>query len=409
MSSDRLGRDVQAAQYDVQFDYGDPLARWFVTEGFRVTDTAELIRQCGEQLNAHGIPIYRLAYIQRTLHPELIGHGYFWRRGGDVEVVAANMSVLDEDEYHDNPLPKVFDQGLTVRERLEGRSDIAAPLLRQLQDEGATDYVALPMVFSDGHIDGLSVSTDRAGGFSRADLDRMYAVQFLFARICEIHNLRDTAVNLLDTYVGHDAGARILNGQIHRGVGETIRAVIVFCDLQGFTRLSDQLPRDALIELLNDYFTCVAEPAVARGGEVLKFIGDAVLLMYRLDGEVPETTVVDAALDAALETVRLSRLRSMERAAAGKAAFEFGMSVHLGDVMYGNIGAPKRLDFTVIGPTVNLAQRIETLSRSLRRPILVSDAIASLHPARVTALGRHSVKGVDEAIAVAALNGVEEP
>lgn len=407
MPSDIFSRDVDAALYDVRFDYGDPLARWFITKGYRIADTIEFIRQCGEQLYAHGIPIYRLAYIQRTLHPELIGHGYFWRRGGAVEKVAAGLSVLDETEYHDNPLPKVFEQGLTVRERLEGRSDIAAPLLRQLQEEGATDYIALPVVFSDGHIDGLSVSSDRPGGFSKGDLERMYALQFLFARICEIHNLRDTAVNLLDTYVGPDAGRRILSGQIHRGAGETIRAVIGFCDLKGFTRLSDELPRDAVIGLLNDYFTCVAEPAAARGGEVLKFIGDAVMLMYRLDGSRPEEAVVGAALDAALDTVRLGRQRSRERIAAGEAGFEFGMSVHLGDVMYGNIGAPNRLDFTVIGPAVNLAQRIEALSRGLGRPVLVSQAIATLLPERVTPLGRHAVKGVDAAIEVAALDGLE--
>lgn len=400
MADDIFSRNVKAALYDVQFDYGDPLMRWFVTEGYRITDTGQFIGECGEQLAAHGIPIWRLAYFQRTLHPELLGYGYFWRRGGAVEVTAADFAVLTVDDYHDNPLPKVFDQGLTVRERLEGRGDIAAPLLRQMQREGATDYIALPVVFSDGHIDALSVTSDRPGGFSRGDLNRMYAAQFLFARIVEIHNLRATAVNLLDTYVGHDAGARILEGRIKRGDGETLHAVICFYDLKGFTQLSDNLQRDALIDLLNDYFTCIAEPAEARGGQVMKFIGDAVLLIYPLGGTATAGETAGAALDAVTEAVAMAGSVNARRAAAGHATFEFGSAVHLGDVMYGNIGAPSRLDFTVIGPAVNLAQRIETLSRTLDRPVLVSAEIAQLHPDRVASLGRHPLKGLENAVEV---------
>lgn len=404
MSSDRFSRDVSATLYDVRNDYGDPLARWFITEGYKIADTAEFITQCGEQLHAHGIPLFRLGYIQRTLHPELIGYGYFWRRGHGTEVLAAGKTVLEGEDYRDNPLPKLFEEGRTVREHLENRTDLEAPLLRQLRDEGATDYVALPVVFSDGHIDGLSVASDRPGGFSRNDLDRMYALQFLFARIVEIHNLRTTAVNLLDTYVGHDAGERILKGQIERGAGETLQAVVCFCDLKGFTRLSDRLPRDTLIALLNDYFTCVAEPAEERGGEVLKFIGDAVLLIYRLEPGADVAAVAASAMDAAGEAVRRCEALCAERERRGEPGFSFGMSVHVGDVMYGNIGAPSRLDFTVIGPAVNLAARIESLSRELDHPVLVSAQVAALHPERVRTAGNHLVKGLDTPVEVFALD-----
>ena len=147
----------------------------------------------------------------------------------------------------------MFEQRRTVRVRLE-KIEPQAPLLKQLKSQGATDYVALPLLFTTGHVDALSVVSDRPGGFSADDLDRMFQLQFAFTRIVETHSLRDTAVNLLDAYVGRAAGQRILAGEVKRGDGQTIEAVLWYCDLRGFTRASDRLPRDAIIALLNDYF-----------------------------------------------------------------------------------------------------------------------------------------------------------
>ncbi|MDP6814260.1 MAG: adenylate/guanylate cyclase domain-containing protein [Alphaproteobacteria bacterium] len=357
------------------------------------------MRQAGEQLHAGGIPLYRLSYIQRTLHPEFIGYGFFWRRGHGVDKVRAPISIEDQSEYRDNPLPAVFEHGKTVRVRLEREADPQAPLLRQLQAEGATDYVALPVIFTDGRIDGLSVTSDAPGGFSRQDLDRMFALQFMFARIVEIHNLRATATNLLDTYVGHDAGARILDGAIHRGDGETIRAVIWYCDLRGFTGLSDHLPRDDLIGMLNDFFACMAGPVEAAGGQVLKFVGDAMLAIFRI-GADDEKTVAGTALDAAHQAVGAAERLNRQRQADGKPNLDFGLALHIGDVMYGNIGAPSRLDFTVIGPAVNLAARLQAQSRDIGHAILCSAEIAALRPGRVVSCGPHRMKGMAAAVEV---------
>src|SRR5258708_34707071 len=182
--------------------YGDPLARWFVTEAYRITDTAELITAAGEQLVAAGIPLYRLAYFQLTLHPEFFGKGYSWRRGRGVEVTEVPHGVREGAEYLDNPLPLVFEQRRTIRVNL-AKVEPQAPILQQLKGEGATDYVALPLLFTTGHVDALSVVSDQPDGFSAIDLDRMFQLQFAFTRIVETHSLRDTAVNLLDAYVGH--------------------------------------------------------------------------------------------------------------------------------------------------------------------------------------------------------------
>src|SRR5579872_4906907 len=162
--------------------YADPLARWFVTEAYRIADTADLVAASGEQLVSAGIPLYRLAYFQLTLHPEFAGKAYLWRRGKGAEVGIRPHGDNNDAEYRDNPLPVVFEQRKTVRVRLEN-VEPQAPVLRQLKDEGATDYVALPLLFSTGRVDALSVVSDKPGGFSAIDLDRMFLLQFAFTRI----------------------------------------------------------------------------------------------------------------------------------------------------------------------------------------------------------------------------------
>ena len=382
------------------FEYGDPVARWFVREAYRITDTAALIAATGEQLVAAGIPLYRLGYFQLTLHPSYLGTGYFWRRGRGVESAQAPHSLIGTSDYLDNPLPRVFEGGGTQRVRLEGDAEVSFPVLRQLKAEGATDYVAMPVIFTDGHIDALSVTSDKPGGFSRQDLDRMYALSFLFARIMEIHSRRTTAINLLDTYVGHQAGERVLEGRILRGDGETIHAVLWYCDMRGFTPLSDWLPRDDLIALLNDYFGCMAAAVQAHGGEVLKFIGDAMLAVFPIADALREQAVCDAALAAAAEAIAGAAALNQARKQDGRPVIEFGLALHVGDVLYGNIGAEDRLDFTVIGPAVNLVTRIEQQTRVLNEPVLLSADFAERLRERARPLGAHRLKGVAEPQAI---------
>ena len=375
--------------------YGDPLARWFVTEAYRIVDTAALIAAAGDQLVRAGIPLYRLACFQRTLHPEFLGKGYFWRRGQGVEVVDAQHGLLTDVEYLDNPLPPVFERRETVRVRLE-RVEPQAPILRQLKDEGATDYVALPLVFSTGHVDALSVVSDRPGGFSRADLDRMYLLQFAFARIVEVHSLRDTAANLLDAYVGRAAGQRILAGDVTRGGGQTIEAVIWYCDLRGFTRLSDSLPRDVVVALLNDYFGAMGSAVANADGEILKFMGDGLLAMFPVGDSSRRAETVARAAAAAIAAGEAIAVLNLRRAAVGEPVARFGLALHVGEVMFGNIGASARLDFTVVGPAVNHAARLEKLCSTLGRPVVLSAAFAALLPEAATVpLGRHAMKDID--------------
>ena len=375
--------------------YSDPVARWFVTEAYRITDTAQLVAEAGEQLVLSGIPLYRLAYFQLTLHPEFQGKAYFWRRGRGVESGTRPHGDNQDAEYRDNPLPPVLEQHKTVRVRLD-RIEPQAPLLRQLKDEGATDYVALPLLFTTGHADALSVVSDTPGGFSGTDLDRMFLLQFAFARLVEIHSLRDTAANLLDAYVGRAAGQRILAGEVKRGDGQTIEAVIWYCDLRGFTRASDSLPRDAIIALLNDYFDTMGALVTSAGGEILKFMGDGMLAIFPVPTPADRAATASTASRAAASAVDAMLVLNRIRAAEGEPTVRFGLALHLGEVMFGNIGASQRLDFTVIGPAVNYAARLEKLCSPLDRSVILSAPIAGLLPEHeIEALGRHAMKDID--------------
>jgi adenylate cyclase len=386
--------------------YGDPLARWFVTEAYRIADTGQLIAAAGEQLVAAGIPLYRLAYFQLTLHPEFAGKAYTWRRGYGVEVSEATHGLMERSEYLDNPLPPVFEQRRTVRVRLEA-AEPQAPILKQLKQDGATDYVALPLLFTTGHVDALSVVSDRPGGFSAIDLDRMFQLQFAFTRIVETHSLRDTATNLLDAYVGRAAGQRILAGEVKRGDGQTIEAVLWYCDLRGFTRASDRLPRDAIIGLLNDYFSIMGGAVTNAGGEILKFMGDGMLAMLPIASPAERSATAARATEAAVAAFRMIAALNLMRTTVDEPAVRFGLALHVGEVMFGNIGASARLDFTVIGPAVNHAARLEKLCGQLDRPIVVSQALAALLPERdVVLLGHHLLKDIDEPQPVYSLSNV---
>jgi adenylate cyclase len=282
-----------------------------------------------------------------------------------------------------------------VRVRLD-QVEPQAPLLRQLKDEGATDYVALPLLFTSGHVDALSVVSDRPGGFSTSDLDRMFLLQFAFTRLVEVHSLRDTAVQLLDAYVGRAAGQRILAGDVMRGGGQTIEAVIWYCDLRGFTRLSDTLPRDELIALLNDYFSAMGDIVTKAGGEILKFMGDGMLAMLPIASPDERMSVAQRAVHAAASVSDAITVLNRIRATADEPELRFGLALHVGEVMFGNIGASRRLDFTVIGPAVNYTARLEKLCAVLGRPVILSEALAALVPERDTvALGRHALKDID--------------
>jgi adenylate cyclase len=245
----------------------------------------------------------------------------------------------------------------------------------------------------------ISTATRQPGGFTTAELALIDALTPYMARLTDIQALNYLATTLLDTYVGTDAGRRIMVGNIRRGSAETIRAVIWLCDMRDFTRLSDTLPGDELVALLNDYFDCVGPPVRERGGEILKFIGDAMLAIFRFDDDAARSAACQNALDAAEEAMGLIDALNERRAETNAAPIGVGIALHLGDVLYGNIGASDRLDFTVVGPAVNEASRIQALCRPLERNVLISASfheIACSCHGELMSLGFHALRGVRE-------------
>jgi adenylate cyclase len=296
-----------------------------------------------------------------------------------------------------------------VRRRLDGPgARLDFPVLEDLVAEGATDYVAMPLRFSDGQLNILTLVSDRPGGFSTEELGQVYEILPTLSRLFESHALRLSSATLLRTYLGSDAGQRVMDGLVKRGDGEDIHAAIWITDLRDSTSLAASLSRVDYLSLLNRYFDSVAGAVLDHGGEVLKFIGDSVLAIFAIDeSDQKKPEACARALAAADDASRQIEAYNLERAADGAPLLEFGIGLHRGDLTFGNIGTSKRLDFTVIGSAVNEAARIESLSKTLNRQILISAAFRDSVPDPMISLGRHPLRGVTEECEIFALPGAD--
>jgi adenylate cyclase len=344
------------------------------------------------RLCAAGLPLHRVAVFVRTLHPNVLGRRFLWRAGAEVEVTERPHGLLEERSYLESPIPAVFGGQGPVRRRI---ADPDCPndfgIIEELRAEGVSDYLVQPLAFSNGEIHAVSWTTTAPGGFSDADLAALDTIQAPLARLAEVYGLRRVATTLLDTYVGHGAGERILQGQIRRGEIERIRAVLLVSDLRGFTAQSNRLPGEQVIGLLNAYFDGLVPAIEAERGEVLKFIGDGLLAIFPVAAE-PAPACAAALAAAATAKAALAEANAARKARA-EPALRYGMALHLGEVLYGNVGSATRLDFTTIGPAVNLTARLETLARDLGRELVLSAAFAAHCASNVRSLGRFELRG----------------
>jgi uncharacterized protein (DUF427 family)/class 3 adenylate cyclase len=373
--------------------HGNPLVDWLMRDAWEAASISELVARLARQLVAVGVPVHRLNLLIRTLHPQVMGTAHIWSRDADeVQEVALTHLRAQEQQFLESPFAAIFRGRGGVRRRLdapEARLDF--PILAEMRREGVTDYAAMPITFSDGQIHALTAATRAAGGFATEALGHLHEILPLVARLVEVHALRRTARTLLETYIGAHTGGRVLDGLVKRGDGEDIPAVIWWCDLRGSTGLAERLPRQAYLDLLNEFFDEAAGAVLRHGGEVLKFIGDAVMAIF------PTRDVPDAAaraLAAARATLAGIVEANVRRAAAGGPPIGVALALHHGEVTYGNIGVLGRLDFTVIGPAVNEVARLEALSKKLDRPVVASAAFARLAPEGLVSLGLHGLRGV---------------
>jgi adenylate cyclase len=367
----------------------------WLTDGARSAVRAEdLVRELCHRMVGASIPLWRVAVIVNTLHPDVIGRAVIWQVDTGVKVTAATYDFLETDEYRSSPVVAVRDSRQPIRRHLASwdcPDDF--PLVKELRAEGATDYAAIPLVFTDGTVHVATWSTREPGGFTSQQLADLDAVIAPLTRVAEIRALRRTATNLLNTYVGRQAGERILMGEIRRGHVEAIRAIIWLSDMRGFTAWSERLPPQEMVDLLNRYFDCQVPPILAHGGEVLKFIGDGLLAIFPLAGNGDDAgEVCRRALAAARAAKAL--IEALEKPAGdSEGAIRFGLALHVGDVLYGNIGGGNRLDFTCIGPAVNLAARLEKVAGQLGQTIVGSAEFAAHLPQDFTQLGECIVAG----------------
>jgi adenylate cyclase len=373
-------------------DAPSAVIQWLMTEARQVSDPTAFLEAFAEQLRADGVAVTRITTGVPLLHPQIASFSGLWQLGKGVSERRYRAST-GRVPLQNSPIIIAYGGGGPVRCRMTGPAAANEfPIVTELRAEGFSDYIVLAIPFADGSHKALSFATDQSGGFSDRDIALFEALVPAFAFNLEIQALRRTARTLLDTYVGRQAGGRVLDGLIQRGMGETIRAVIWLCDLRGFTSLSERLARDALIETLNAYFGPMCEAVEGAGGEVLKFIGDAMLAIFPVaDDPAP---ACHAALAAAAQARATLDATNRERIAAGLARIDYGIALHVGEAMYGNIGGDTRLDFTVIGPAVNLTARIESLCGDLRRQLLLSADFVNAAAIAAEDVGEFALAGV---------------
>ncbi len=349
-----------------------------------------IVEQIGVRLRAEGVPVDRVAVFVLTLHPDIAGRGFTWTPGREVTVGEMTYAVMHSPTYQASPVGHVFRDRRELRRQIANAEARDYAVLEELSAQGYSDYLALPMPFTSGETHAIVFATKQRGGFSDDDIGTLRRIVRPLARVAEIYALRRTASNLLSTYVGRNAGDRVLAGKIRRGDIEVIPAIIWFSDLRGFTQLSQRVSAREVIDAINQAFDAQVAAVHGAGGEVLKFIGDGMLAIFPVDGDLGERARgVLAAGQAAQRAFT-----------AARPDLAFGLALHVGDVSYGNIGGMGRLDFTAIGPAVNLAARLESLTGKLGHPLLVSRELAAHLAAAVEPVGAHELKGIAGAVEV---------
>jgi adenylate cyclase len=373
------------------------ITNWLIDGARSVVNSPRLMAEVCERMVEAGLPLWRVGIFVRTLHPEIYGRNFIWKPGAEVEFGTVDFKILDSPDFHASPLFTVFQQGLEIRARMDDPQSKRFPIVEGMRAEGVTDYVALPLLFTDGSVHASSWTTRQPGGFTEEQLAALRQVTTPLSRIIEIISLRRTASSLLDTYVGNRAGERILGGQIRRGHTETMNAAVWLSDLRGFTALSDRLPSETVVDILNRYFDCQVAAIRSHGGEVLKYMGDGLLAVFPIDEYVgDEQQVCSRVLEAAQQS-RASVAELQYPIGDAIERFRFGVALHVGPILFGNIGGGNRLDFTCIGPAVNLAARLEKIASRLQRTVVASEGFAGICRGGWSDLGEFPIAGFSKA------------
>jgi adenylate cyclase len=375
---------------------GASLEDWLLENALKATALDELVDGMARRVMAAGIPVRRCSVAWSILHPLFDAESVTWTRSHGPILNQFPHSELEREVWSRSPIRHMLANGLDeLRRRLSGpQAELDFVLCEELAADGDTDYLAftirfdIPKIVSEDRGIVVSWTTDRPGGFTDREIAVLRQLNRPLAITCRGALLSRIANNIAETYLGRRAGGDVLAGRIRRGDGHTIRAVIWYSDLRGSTALAERLAPDAYITLLNRYFECTAGAVMAAGGEVLDFIGDAVLGVFPVvDGASVETAALAAVEAADAAVARITPLTDVS------PALEFGVALAVGDVMFGNIGIPSRLSFSVIGSTVNAVARIEKMTKVVGEPMLATEPVALTAPSRWRSVGSFPLDG----------------
>jgi adenylate cyclase len=388
----------------------DALQRWAVSEGLRGAVAYDLFAGFCRRLVKDGVPLCRAYAALETMHPQWWGFGFTWQRGVNHIKLAqfghehANApSWVGGVFHHLAGRAKAGESNPAIRRRIgKGPNERDFPALERFFAAGATDYFAELFSYpaAGDPARGLGVvysfMTDRPAGFVEDDIAILRAALPALSLAMKADAGHVSASGLLRVYLGEDAGRRVQGGGIARGAVESLRAVLWYADIRGFTALADAMPGAALVDLLDDVFETLTAALRRHGGQVLKFIGDGMLAAFPFE-EATRRRTSRRALEAAAEAMLAVDALSAAREAAGKPAVVVDLALHLGEVLYGNVGAVDRLDFTMVGPTVNEVSRMEALCERLGHRVLVSAELArsaKLDDGSLISIGRYGLRGV---------------
>ena len=382
------------------------LAEWVTQAGLIGRTESDLMAGFCQRVNDAGVPLSRAMVILDTLHPIYEGRALRWRADAPEMAEAVDYGRTNEGEAAENwrrsPFFHLLQSGETaMRRRLAAGDPADFPTIAQARDEGATDILVLVHRFAaEGVIGEMDCvysawSSDVPDGFTEDAVTALKRLAPFLNLAVKSAALARMAGALAETYLGRDAGRRVMSGRIVRGVAEKIGAVLWYSDLHGYTQISDNSPPEQIIPLLNDYAEVVVSAVHGHGGDVLKLVGDGTLAIFPADNRE------EACLGALAAAVRVRdgvvELNG-KRAAAGLPTTQVYLALHVGDVFYGNIGSKDRLDFTIIGPAVNEVSRILALSRSVEQDVLLSasftNALGSAMRRRLVSIGRYALRGV---------------
>ncbi len=383
------------------------IGEWLVDQALSDPDIVAMFNSVCYQLYAAGIPLARARVIWPTLHPLFQAETVLWQRGLGCELEQFRHQQERTDKYDSSPVAYMTQNNIPVlRRRLEGpEKQLDFPMLEELVEQGMTDYLTIVTGTFGGpgsteRAFGVLVAwaADRTGGFSDDDIEALQKIQRRFAMACKTAIQSRIAGTIVDTYLGGNAGRQVLDGAVKRGDGQETQAVVWYSDLRGSTALAETLPPDDYFALLNRYYECTAGAAIKNGGEVLDFIGDAVLVVFPYGSADQLATAASAATAALHDAEALCAEFNAARAEDGLPPIRISIGINTGTVMFGNIGVEQRLTFSVIGPTVNEVTRIEALTRAADAFALVTSDIAASEPGNWMSTGYHRLAGVSQQI-----------